>query len=149
MKSCPKVVEQILEAIKNARSICIVGHVRPDGDCIGSQIGLALALIEEGKDVTVWNEDPVPDKLRFLDPERLVRKPHNGLRFDAVIATDCASLDRLGRVAEHIADRGVFINIDHQQQWLCRQKLVATQQFAFFFIQHNITHWCALLKLAL
>ena len=113
MKPCPKVVEQILDLLREARTICIVGHVRPDGDCIGSQLGLGLALKNQGKDVTVWNEDPVPDKLRFLDPDRLVRKPSNGHHFDVVVATDCASLDRLGKVVDHIADRGSFINIDH------------------------------------
>lgn len=113
MKPIPKTVERILDALQEAHSVCIVGHIRPDGDCIGSQVGLALALEGAGKVVTVWNEDVVPDKLRFLDPQRRVRKPQSGHRFDVVIATDSASFERLGRAGEHIADRGVFINIDH------------------------------------
>ncbi len=113
MKDCPKIVEQIIAALHEARTVCVVGHIRPDGDCIGSQLGLALALESEGKHVTVWNEDPVPDKLRFLDPEKRVRKPIAGERFDVVVATDCASFERLGRVAEHVGQRGKFINIDH------------------------------------
>ncbi|NBP24392.1 MAG: bifunctional oligoribonuclease/PAP phosphatase NrnA, partial [Proteobacteria bacterium] len=36
----PKAVENILAAIDAARSILVVGHIRPDGDCIGSQVGL-------------------------------------------------------------------------------------------------------------
>ena len=43
-KEAPKSVENILEAIRQAESILVVGHIRPDGDCIGSQLGLALAL---------------------------------------------------------------------------------------------------------
>ena len=113
MKPVPKTVERILESLKDAHRICIVGHLRPDGDCIGSQLGLALALESAGKAVTVWNEDVVPDKLRFLDPEKRVRKPQAGQSFDVVIATDCASFERLGRVADHIGQRGTFINIDH------------------------------------
>ena len=65
MKDLPKVVEAILEALKEARTVCIVGHIRPDGDCIGSQLGLALALEAAGKEVTIWNQDSVPPKLRF------------------------------------------------------------------------------------
>lgn len=113
MKDLPKVVEAILETLKEARTVCVVGHIRPDGDCIGSQLGLALALEAAGKEVTIWNQDSVPPKLRFLDPDRRFRKPASGHRFDVVVATDCAALDRMGRVADHIQDRGTFINIDH------------------------------------
>ena len=102
MKDLPKVVEAILEALKEARTVCVVGHIRPDGDCIGSQLGLALALEAAGKEVTIWNQDSVPPKLRFLDPDRRFRKPASGHRFDVVVATDCAALDRMGRVADHI-----------------------------------------------
>ena len=113
MKNCPKAVEQILDAIKEADTICVVGHIRPDGDCIGSQLGLATALANSGKDVTVWNQDPVPDKLRFLDPDRRVRRPSSGHKFDLVIATDAADITRLGSVQDCIANRKVLINIDH------------------------------------
>lgn len=113
MKDLPKVVESILAALKEARTVCVVGHVRPDGDCIGSQLGLALALEAAGKEVTVWNQDSVPPKLRFLDPDRRFRKPSAGNHFDVVVATDCAALERLGKVGDHIGDRGLFINIDH------------------------------------
>ena len=113
MKAAPKPVRDLLEALEGAKSVCVVGHVRPDGDCIGSQVGLALALEGAGKTVTVWNADGCPDKLRILDPDRRVRRPASGHRFDAVVATDCASFERLGRCAEFVKDRGVFINIDH------------------------------------
>jgi phosphoesterase RecJ-like protein len=113
VKSCPKVVEQILEVLREARTVCVVGHVRPDGDCIGSQLGLALALEHAGKEITIWNENVVPDKLRFLDPDKRFRKPSPGKQFDVVVATDCAAHDRLGRCADHIEHRGKFINIDH------------------------------------
>ncbi len=113
MKAAPKPVRDLLEALEGAKTVCVVGHVRPDGDCIGSQVGLALALESAGKAVTVWNDDGCPDKLRILDPERRVRRPSSGHRFDAVVATDCASFERLGRCGEQVRDRGVFINIDH------------------------------------
>ena len=91
----------------------MVGHIRPDGDCIGSQLGLTLALRNQGKRVTCWNEDALPDKLAFLDPEKLVEQPRRGKKFDCVIAVDCASFERLGKVGRCIGDRQVFINIDH------------------------------------
>jgi bifunctional oligoribonuclease and PAP phosphatase NrnA len=113
MKVHPKIVDRIIEAIKGSESICIVGHIRPDGDCIGSQLGLTLALKNAGRNVTCWNQDPVPAKLAFLDPDKIIEAPVKGRSFDCVIATDCASLERLGTTAECITERKVFINIDH------------------------------------
>src|SRR5687767_11545266 len=113
MKVHPKIVDRIVEAIKASESICVVGHVRPDGDCIGSQLGLTLALINAGKNVTCWNQDPLPAKLAFLDAKKLIQPPEKGQKFDCVIATDCASLERLGTAVEAITDRKLFINIDH------------------------------------
>ncbi len=113
MKNYPKVIDRIIEVVRDNKTFCIVGHVRPDGDCIGSQLALALALRNEGKKVAVWNEDSVPQKLKFLDPDGLFQKPKPGQQFDCVIATDCASYERLGRVGECVRDRKILINIDH------------------------------------
>lgn len=115
MKAHPKIVDRILDGIRGSQTICVVGHIRPDGDCIGSQLGLCLALQNEGKKVVCWNQDPVPQKLLFLDPKRLVQPPQPGLKFDCVVATDAASLERLGSVGECITNRQLFINIDHHQ----------------------------------
>jgi bifunctional oligoribonuclease and PAP phosphatase NrnA len=115
MKSVPKIVSRIIQEIRQHKTFCVVGHVRPDGDCIGSELALAYALKNEGKKVTCWNEDPVPDKLRFLDPEKLFQRPHRGEEFDCVIATDCASFERLGKCGPAVEKRKVLINIDHHQ----------------------------------
>ena len=113
MKSYPKIIDRILEVIRENKTFCIVGHMRPDGDCIGSQLGLALALRNEGKRVTVWNQDAIPLKYKFLVGDDLIEKPKRGEKFDCVIATDCASYERLGTVGDHIKNRKVLINIDH------------------------------------
>lgn len=114
MKARPKIIDRILDALRQAKTICVVGHVRPDGDCVGSQLALTLALQAEGKKVACWNEDVMPQKYRFLDPDGLIEKPRADLEFDCVVATDAASLERLGpRVAECIRRRKRLINIDH------------------------------------
>ena len=115
MKSHPKIIDKILEEISQHETFCIVGHVRPDGDCVGSQLGLALALKSQGKKVTVWNEDGMPQKLSFLDPDGLFQKPKRGHKFDCVIATDAASYERLGSVGKAVASRKLLINIDHHE----------------------------------
>jgi len=113
VKSYPKVIDRILEVIREHKTFCIVGHMRPDGDCIGSQLGLALALRNEGKKVTVWNQDAIPLKYKFLVGDGLIEKPQRGKKFDCVIATDCASYERLGTVGDCVKNRKILINIDH------------------------------------
>ena len=78
MKPHPKIIDKIIDCIRENHTFCIVGHIRPDGDCVGSQLGLTLALQAEGKQVTCWNEDKIPQKYEFLDPGHLIQKPKTG-----------------------------------------------------------------------
>ncbi len=48
------------------KRIAVVGHARPDGDCIGSQVALARVLASSGFDVICVNADAVPRRLQFL-----------------------------------------------------------------------------------
>ncbi|MBL9207871.1 MAG: bifunctional oligoribonuclease/PAP phosphatase NrnA, partial [Opitutaceae bacterium] len=59
---------QVVMALGTA-PIAVVGHARPDGDCIGSQVALARVLGALGKTVVCANPDPVPRRLRFLAPD--------------------------------------------------------------------------------
>jgi phosphoesterase RecJ-like protein len=115
VRAHPKIIDRILDAIRPLETFCVVGHIRPDGDCIGAQLGLALALQDQGKQVVCWNEDPLPQKLAFLDPDKMMQRPKPGHGFDCVIATDAASLERLGKAAGCIKDRKLFVNIDHHE----------------------------------
>ncbi len=115
MKPHPKIIDRIIEAVRESRTICVVGHIRPDGDCVGSQLGLSLALKTEGKKVFCWNEDPIPQKYEFLDPDHLFQKPKPGLAFDCVIATDAASFERIGAVGSCVGKRKLLVNIDHHE----------------------------------
>jgi len=115
VKTHPKIALRITDALRESNSICVVGHTRPDGDCVGSQLALALALKAEGKKVECWNEDNIPQKYRFLDPDHLMQLPKEGFEFDSVVAIDSASLERLGRAEQCIAKRKLLINIDHHE----------------------------------
>lgn len=55
-----------LRAACAGRRIVVVGHARPDGDCIGSQVALARLLKCDGVDAVCANPDPVPRRLEFL-----------------------------------------------------------------------------------
>ena len=57
----PSDAERIQEILLSARRILLVTHVAPDGDAIGSLLGLGRLLSSQGKEVTVTCADPVPD----------------------------------------------------------------------------------------
>jgi phosphoesterase RecJ-like protein len=115
MKPHAKIIDRIIEALRQSQTVCVAGHVRPDGDCVGSQLGLTLALRNEGKKVVCWNEDRIPQKYEFLDRDGIIQKPRKGMKFDCVVATDAASFERLGKVGRCIANRKLLINIDHHE----------------------------------
>lgn len=81
------------------RKIAVVGHARPDGDCIGSQVALARVLQARGFDVICVNADVVPRRLQFLVPGMTFLRPDDVLRNPedrAAIFVDCADHARGG-----------------------------------------------------
>ena len=100
----------IKDRLATARNVLITSHVRPDGDAIGSLIGLGLALQDAGKNVQMVLVDGVPSNFRYLQGSDQVRKKPDG-NFDTFITVDCADFKRLGRVFENY--RSPDINIDH------------------------------------
>ena len=113
MKRHLKIIDRIIDALKAANTVAVSGHMRPDGDCIGSELAVAYALKNIGKQVTVFNQDEMPEKLAFLDPGKLLSGPRKPRHFDAVVVTDCANFERMGTICDTVANRGTLINIDH------------------------------------
>ena len=59
-------LSEIASLVREAESIVIISHVRPDGDAVGSQIALGASIYELGKEVILINEDGCPSNLEFL-----------------------------------------------------------------------------------
>ena len=106
---------EIAAAMLAAERILVLGHVRPDGDAIGSQIALASSLSEAGKDVLVLNEDGCPSNLLFLPGSGRVSRPgENDFKADLCVALDTANRERLGVGCLEVVERiPKLINIDH------------------------------------
>jgi phosphoesterase RecJ-like protein len=100
---------RIREKLLACQHALILSHIRPDGDAIGSLIGLGLAMQAVGKKVTLMLEDGLPSKYRFLEGSDLISKSAHE-EFDLVIALDCSNKDRLGNIS---TDLRIDINIDH------------------------------------
>jgi len=106
--------EQIGRAFREHQRFAVLGHVRPDGDALGSQLALALSLKQFGKEVRVWNEDGMLEKYSFLSRAELLTKPPSTPEdVDVAIALDTAIQNRLGTALKAIRSAKIWINIDH------------------------------------
>lgn len=106
-------IKEIAKIISEANKIGIAFHTSPDGDAIGSTLGLLSALRQLKQDAYVISREVIPDNLSFLplasEIDGTVYEPTNGT--DLVIVLDCGSADR---VCADIADyEGCIINFDH------------------------------------
>jgi len=106
--------EQIGQALREHQQFAVLGHVRPDGDALGSQLALGLSLKKLGKDVRIWNEDGMLEKYSFLPSANLLTKPPAEPEdVDVAIALDTAIQNRLGTALPAVRSAKIWINIDH------------------------------------
>jgi len=107
---------ELLEALrKPSGTILCLGHVHPDGDVLGTLLGLGLALSAAGASVTFAGPHPVPEVLAFLpgSDRWQVWKTAPG-SFDIIVMTDCPNPDRSEGLLEGArGPRSRVLNIDH------------------------------------
>jgi phosphoesterase RecJ-like protein len=102
----------IKERLEKAKRVIIASHVRPDGDAIGSLLGLGLALRAAGKSVQMVLVDGVPSSFRHLEGSDLVVKEPTA-EYDTFITVDSADFRRVGKPFENFGQPD--INIDHHK----------------------------------
>jgi phosphoesterase RecJ-like protein len=102
----------IKERLEKAKKVIIASHVRPDGDAIGSLLGLGLALRAAGKSVQMVLADGVPSSFRHLEGSDLVVKEPTA-ECDTFITVDSADFRRVGKPFENFGQPD--INIDHHK----------------------------------
>jgi bifunctional oligoribonuclease and PAP phosphatase NrnA len=102
---------QVADAIRARRRFVVVSHARPDGDAIGSQVAMALALRALGKDARMVAHDPAPQQMQDFPAVAEIQlvKELTDLG-DAVIFMECGDVRRPGVAG---LDKGFVINIDH------------------------------------
>ena len=105
---------RIIDELQNAASIAISGHTRPDGDCVGSVMGLYLYLKKElpGAEVDVFLDKPAEIFECISHLEDIKSGINTNKIYDVFIALDCAD-DRLGDARPLFENAGKRINIDH------------------------------------
>jgi phosphoesterase RecJ-like protein len=108
-------IDAVADALAAAETIGVVGHVGPDGDALGSMIGLALAAREAGKDAVASFSEPfvVPEELSFLEQSVLVPPSEFPTDLDVAVAVDTSARERVGDLANAMEKASTLVVIDH------------------------------------
>ncbi len=112
-------LQAIRELLERVQRVLLVSHVMPDGDTLGSALGLAWALRQRGVDVRLACADPVPPMLHFLPGIEAFSNRGPGDE-QAIVAIDCSDPARMGpafeptsRATPETRPDVPLVNIDH------------------------------------
>ena len=107
-------MKKIDEILNGVSCMAIAGHVRPDGDCIGSCLGLYQYLRDNRPEIQadVYLEDPRPE-FSYLPGFSEVKTSCEEKEYDLVVLLDVSSEERIGVAAPLLAKAGKTICIDH------------------------------------
>jgi phosphoesterase RecJ-like protein len=110
-------MQAVVAALRENDRFVVTSHEAPDGDALGSLLGMGLALEQLGKDVVMFlgGEAPLPGEYRFLELEQrgLRRERPDDFRERVLVALDCASPARVGAEAGVVEAARFTVNIDH------------------------------------
>jgi phosphoesterase RecJ-like protein len=131
-------------ALQAASSILIVTHVNPDGDALGSMLGLGNVLRERGKKITCAVDGGVPGFLNFLPGASSVVDELKKGRWDLMISVDASDEERTGLVGTYgRAHAGAVINLDHHATntffgdlYLVMPEAVSAAEVVYHWMRH-------------
>ena len=106
---------KLMEMVEAAGTIAIVGHVRPDGDCVGSCLAVCNYITEQypEKTVDVYLETP-PAKFSYLKQfERISSDSNTGKQYELCICLDSGDRERLGNNVVYLDTAKTSICLDH------------------------------------
>jgi phosphoesterase RecJ-like protein len=119
MSEAPPLVSSDLETVANElrsrERFLLTAHEGPDGDALGSLLGMHHLLTALGKDSVMFmaaKEFPLPIEYRFLPLEEVFHEPPADMADRTVVFLDCGNIDRMP--VDFLTERGnTVINIDH------------------------------------
>lgn len=129
---------KLISFLKKSKNVILLAHVSPDGDTLGSMLGLRgiLSQLKNLERIDVAVVGKIPDIYRFLPDIDLVRNPDNDnlyKSYDMAISLDCASIDRLGEAIDLFRNAKITVNIDHH---------ISNTNFADINIVDSLTSAC-------
>jgi phosphoesterase RecJ-like protein len=108
-----RATDRVIRLIRSSEHLYLGTHIRPDGDALGSLLGLMLALEDQGKRVAALCADPVPDNYRFLPGAHRISSQPPAWPAQLGIVLDCDGLSRLGPLEPAFAALPHLVDIDH------------------------------------
>ena len=127
-------LDEILKEIKKVQNICIMAHEGPDGDAIGSSLGLFHILREMGKNVEVLMKK-VPETFAFLPGFETIQETPSREKFDMAIVVDCPDIKRVNSDLIHYFESAeVTTQFDHHMN---------NSMFADYNVVNHVTPACA------
>jgi len=107
----------VTAAIRSANTLIVTAHIRPDGDAVGSALGLHRMLLAAGKSSTVVDLGPIPERYQFLIYDGECRSA-DSVDFgtaDCIIALDAGAIERTPEFVAEQKGKVPVINIDHHK----------------------------------
>ena len=109
-------INKICEELENVKTVAISGHIRPDGDCVGSCMGLYLYLnnnFPQLERITVYLQE-IPESYHIISgTDQICHNCDGNESYDLFIALDCGDLGRLGDAAKYFQSAKKTICYDH------------------------------------
>ena len=106
--------QEATAAIRSAHAILVVSHIFPDGDAVGTLLGISETLRAMGKQVTGAIDGGVPAGLTFLPQTSTIKAEISVGEFDLLITVDSSDIERIGIAGAYGLDHSrVVINLDH------------------------------------
>lgn len=106
--------ELVLARIREDQRFVLAAHENPDGDALGSLVGMQGLLSALGKDSVMFispDDLPLPREYRFFALDGLIRQPPADIAQRTVVFLDCGNIDR--NSASVLRDGAHLLNIDH------------------------------------
>jgi phosphoesterase RecJ-like protein len=114
-----RAANELAEIFHAGQRVCLTTHVSPDGDGLGSEVGLLHLLMACGVDAVVANPTPTPPRLQFIfdgvpDADQTANAVKELKRADVIVVLDISDIGRLGALGPVVQERGIPVAcIDH------------------------------------
>ncbi len=111
-------LQAAVRAVEKSTVVCLSSHVNPDGDALGSLLGLTLALSAQGKAVyaALPRPEQFPPQYHFLPGREMLRDPEEIPEgADLFIALDCSNAERLEGLRPKAEGARFLVNVDHHE----------------------------------
>lgn len=105
-------ISELACKLKSQTSVAIICHIRPDGDTLGSALALSFGLKSLGINSVVACDDEIPSRFFFLNGIDQVKNCLDD-EYSAIVAIDCADIQRLGSLFEKFNNHKNTFVIDH------------------------------------